>query len=245
MTFSLPKVSDALSSLTLPVSGKNITMRPMIVRDIKALAIAAMKKDDPIGLYKTAISILNNSISEDIKMEKLPSADLELAFLKLKSISSGDSETYNFECPKCKTANQIEINFDTDPVVDVKDYEVDSRVILKSVNGGEVGVNMKPFTYEALLKSTGNKKMEEIDQQFEVIKGCVASIFEGEEILLRENIPDKSFDEWFNTLNVKQLQEISKYMETIPSVAINIDKECEKCGESIKETIKGLSDFLV
>ena len=243
MTFTLPNVSDALSSLTLPVSNKNITMRPMIVADIKALAISAKQSSDPIGMYKTAISILNKSIVEDIKIEKMASADLEMAFLKLKSISSGDVETYNITCGGCKTQNPVEINFETDPFISTEEV-LDPHITL--LNGATpVGVNMTNFTYESLLKYSSNKKMDDVDKQFEIIKGCVVSIFDGDNIILREDIDAKDFDAWFNTLNVKQIQMISNYIDSLPTVQIQIKSTCTKCKEVIEESVKGLSDFLV
>lgn len=247
MTFNLPQVSDALATLELPVSGKSITMRPMNVKDLKSLAIASRKKEDPIGMYKTAITILNNSIAEDIKMEKLASADLERAFIKLKSISAGEIETYNIKCPACSKLNDIEINFDEDPIVEITQVE-DTRIVLLNTPNGDVGVNMKPFTYEVLLQNRGITKMDEIDQQFEVIKGCVESIFNDDkknsEVIPKENIPPKDFEEWFNGLNVRQLSLISKYMDSLPTIKIVVDSECKHCTAKISEEIKGLSSFL-
>lgn len=247
MTFTLPKVSDALSTLELPVSGKSITMRPMNVRDLKSLAIAGRKSEDTIGLYKTAISILNNAIVEDMKMEKLPSADLERAFLKLKSISAGDVETYNIKCPKCEKVNDIEINFDEDPIIDTSSVK-SNRIVLFKDTKNEIGVIMKPFTYEAMLNNKSSKNMDEVDQQFEIIKQCVESIFTDSgdtgEVIPRENFDKVKFDEWFNGLNVRQLQLISEYIDSLPSIKIAIDMECKHCKADIKEDIKGLSSFL-
>lgn len=238
----LPNINDPIATIKLPVSEETISIKPMTVHDIKSLAISNSKDGDILGNYRTVMQILNSKITENIKIENYSTADLEMAFLKMKSISSGEEEEYSIQCPKCKKTQSLTINFEKDAVVDIP--EVENIVDITS----EVSLRMKPLSYDTIMKamSKGDKDTSDVDMQFEMIKESVEAIIYDDSISTKESIDNKKFDEWFDGFNVRQLSVLTSYMNSMPSVNIKKDIKCmhDECNNGFEVDIKGLTDFL-
>jgi len=87
----LPKIVAPTFELTLPSSGKLIKYRPFLVKEEKILLLALESKDTK--QITTAIKqILKECIlTRGIKVEELPTFDIEYIFLNVRGKSVGES----------------------------------------------------------------------------------------------------------------------------------------------------------
>ena len=74
----------------LPISKKKVEYRPYLVKEEKLLMLA-MESQDPNMIMKTVQDIIEACTFNKVKTKTLPTAELELLFLKLRSKSVGET----------------------------------------------------------------------------------------------------------------------------------------------------------
>ena len=80
---ALPKVVAPTYELELPSNGKKIKYRPFLVKEEKVLLIALDSKDEKQAT-QAIVDVLKSCITtRGVKVEELPSFDLEYLFLKV------------------------------------------------------------------------------------------------------------------------------------------------------------------
>ena len=94
----LPKVSTPTYELNLISTGKSVKYRPFLVKEEKALLIA-LEAGDEKTVQNTLKDVLKACItSRGIKVEELPSFDLEYLFLNIRSKSVGETVELLITC---------------------------------------------------------------------------------------------------------------------------------------------------
>ena len=89
---ALPKLGYPTYELELPSTGKTIKYRPFLVKEEKVLLMALESKEEKqvIGAVK---DLIKNCVITRIKVESLPSIDLEYLYLKIRGASSDENIT--------------------------------------------------------------------------------------------------------------------------------------------------------
>ena len=95
----LPKISTPTHELVLPSTGKKIKYRPFLVREEKIL-ILALESEDPKQISTAIKATLKACIqTRGIKVEELPTFDIEYIFLNIRGKSVGESVDVIVTCP--------------------------------------------------------------------------------------------------------------------------------------------------
>ena len=91
----LPKIATPTYELELPSSGQTIQYRPFLVKEEKLLVLALESEDNK--QITTAIkSVLKNCVqTKGIKVEQLPTFDIEFLFLNIRGKSVGEELEVN------------------------------------------------------------------------------------------------------------------------------------------------------
>ena len=109
----LPKISTPTHELVLPSTGKKIKYRPFLVREEKIL-ILALESQDTKQITNAIKSTLKSCIlTRGIKVEELPTFDIEYIFLNIRGKSVGESVDVVITCPddgETKVESQIFID---------------------------------------------------------------------------------------------------------------------------------------
>ena len=83
----LPKVSTPVFELDLISSNKKVKFRPFLVKEEKSLLVA-LESGDEKTIHNTLKSVLKSCIlTRGIKVDELPSFDLEFLFLNILFLS--------------------------------------------------------------------------------------------------------------------------------------------------------------
>ena len=95
----LPKISTPTYELTLPSTDKTIQYRPFLVREEKLLVLALESEDTK--QITTAIKTVIKAciLTKGIKVESLPTFDIEFLFLNIRGKSVGEELDVNIICP--------------------------------------------------------------------------------------------------------------------------------------------------
>ena len=95
----LPTIVTPTYELTLPSNGKKVKYRPFLVKEEKIL-ILAIESGDPKDITRAIKDVLKNCIStRGIKVDELPTFDIEYLFLNIRAKSVGESVELIVRCP--------------------------------------------------------------------------------------------------------------------------------------------------
>ena len=109
----LPKIATPSYELELPSTGKTIQYRPFLVKEEKLLVIALESED--IKQITNAIKAVIRSciLTKGIKVETLPTFDIEYLFLNIRGKSVGEDISVNLTCPDDnETQVTVDVNLD-------------------------------------------------------------------------------------------------------------------------------------
>ena len=94
----LPKIATPTYELELPSSGETITYRPFLVKEEKLLVLA-MESEDTKSITRAIKEVLKSCIKTKIKVDILPTFDIEYLFLNIRGKSVGEEVEVTITCP--------------------------------------------------------------------------------------------------------------------------------------------------
>ena len=109
----LPKIATPSYHLELPSTGQDIQFRPFLVKEEKVL-ILALESEDTKQITTAIKTVIKNCIkTRGIKVEQLPTFDIEYLFLNIRGKSVGEEIEVNIICPDDnETSAAVTINLD-------------------------------------------------------------------------------------------------------------------------------------
>ena len=189
---ALPVINVPTYELEVPSTKEKITYRPFLVKEEKLL-LAAMETGEGEGdMIRALKQIITNCLVTEISLDSLATFDLEYIFLNLRAKSVGEIAKVNVICPDDeKTEVPIEIPIDEIKVTFPKGHT--NKVQITDT----IGMTMRypDFSLASLHREDGSGYL------FEMIKGCIAQITEGETIHERIDFNDKELDDFIDSLN--------------------------------------------
>jgi len=238
----LPKIATPTYELELPSSAKTIKYRPFLVKEEKIL-ILALESQDVKQITLAIKSVLKDCIiTKGIKVEDLPSFDIEYIFLNIraKSVSesielivtcSDDGET---EVPVKIFVDEIQIQKDPEHTTEIK---VDDQIVIK----------MKYPSLEQFIKNnfdfSTQESMSTIEKSFDIISSCIESIFTAEESWAAADCTKKELIEFIESMNTEQFKKIEKFFETMPKLSHTFKVTNPKTKVENVVTLEGLTSF--
>ena len=236
----LPKIVTPTYHLILPSTKQEIKYRPFLVKEEKVLVLALESQDNK--QISTAIkTVLNNCIqTKGIKIEQLPTFDIEYLFLNIRGKSVGEEVEVRIICPDDEeTTVPVKIALDEIKVQELeehnKDIKLDSNLVMR----------LKYPSLEEFIKNnfdfTGNNA--NIDQSFDLIASCIDIIYNEEESWESSDVTKKELLEFLEQLNSKQFKEIEKFFETMPKLSHKIQVTNPKTKVKSTVVLEGLASF--
>ena len=109
----LPKIATPTYELELPSTGETIQYRPFLVKEEKVLVIALESQDAKQITNSIKTVIKNCVLTKGVKVESLPTIDIEYLFLNIRGKSVGEELEVNIICPDDEeTTTIVSINLD-------------------------------------------------------------------------------------------------------------------------------------
>ena len=181
---TLPIINTPTYELTVPSTKEKITYRPFLVKEEKIL-LTAMETGGEQDMVLALKQIVNNCLIKEMDIDHLATFDLEYIFLNLRSKSVGEVATINITCPDDgETLVPVEIPLDEVEVTFPEGHT--NKIELTDT----IGLTMRypDFTLASVTRKSNTEFL------FEMIKGCIEQIVEGETILERVDFNDKELD---------------------------------------------------
>ena len=235
----LPKIATPTYELQLPSTDETIKFRPFLVKEEKLLVIA-LESEDTKQITTAIKTVIKNCIeTKGIKVETLPTFDIEFLFLNIRGKSVGEEIEVNIICPDDgQTDMEIKINID-----DIK-VQKDPNHTNKIKLDDSLMMEMKYPSLEQFIKNnfdlSNNNAME---QSFELVASCVNKIYNSEEVWSAADVTKKELLEFLDQMNSSQFKEIEKFFETMPKLSHTIKVTNPNTQVESDVVLEGLSSF--
>jgi hypothetical protein len=235
----LPKIATPSYELELPSTGQTIKYRPFLVKEEKLLVLALESEDTK--QITTAIKTVIKSCIETkaIKVELLPTFDIEYLFLNIRGKSVGEEIEVSIICPDDEETT-VSVKINVDNIMVQKNKEHNKQIKLDD----SIMMEMKYPSLEQFIKSNFDFSSDNtIDQSFELIASCVDKIFTEDEVWSTADVTKKELIEFLDQMNSIQFKEIEKFFETMPKLSHKIKVKNPVTGVESEVTLEGLSSF--
>jgi len=237
----LRKISTPTHELVLPSTGKKIKYRPFLVREEKIL-ILALESQDTKQITNAIKSTLKSCIlTRGIKVEELPTFDIEYIFLNIRGKSVGESVDVVITCPddgETKVESQIFIDEIQVQKSDKhsRDIKLDESLVLR----------MKyPSLSEFVQNNFDISDVDDItfDASLDIISSCIDVVYNSDESWAAADCTKKELNEWLETLNTNQFKQVETFFETMPKLSHTIKVMNPKTKVESDVTLEGITSF--
>ena len=235
----LPTITTPTYELELPSLRKTIKYRPFLVKEEKLLVLA-LETEDTKEISNAIKAVLKNCIqTRGIKVESLPTFDIEYLFLNIRGKSVGEQIEVNLIAPDDgETSVPVIINIDEIKVQRAKDHT--NKIKLDD----SLMMEMKYPSLEQFVKNNFNMSDDSnINQSFELIASCVDKIYNEEEVWVAADVTKKELVEFLEQMNSIQFKQIEKFFETMPKLSHEITFVNPKTKVESTVVLEGLSSF--
>jgi len=234
---SLPMMSTTVYSVKIPSTGKQVTFRPFLVREEKALLLAQQSEETAV-MINTLKDVIKNCIKEEIDPNKLAVFDVEYLFTQIRAKSVGETVDLIFTCAECDNEkNKVKQSIDLTKIDVVKDPNHTNKIHLFD----DCGVIMRYPNLDTFKKAEG--KEEDINAIIEVIIDCIESIYNGDEIFYAKEHSMQELEEFVMNLTKQQFDKIEEFFVSVPKFKHDVEFVCPACNAINKTTLEGTASF--
>lgn len=238
----LPKIATPTYELVLPSTGKPIKYRPFLVKEEKIL-ILALESQDTKQITNAIKQVLKECIiTKGIKVEELPTFDIEYVFLNVRGKSVGEAIELIITCQD-DGVTTVPVTIYIDEITVQKDPKH-----TKDINLGEnLILRMKYPSLDQFIKNnfdfSSNQNSSNIEKSFDIITSCIDMVFNNEDVWSASDFTKKELIEWIETLNSNQFKEIENFFMTMPKLSHTIKIKNPKTGNENEIILEGLTSF--
>ena len=235
----LPKIATPTYSLELPSTGKSINYRPFLVKEEKLLVIALESEDNK--QITTAIKAVIKAcvLTKGIKVETLPTFDIEYLFLNIRGKSVGEELEVNIICPDDKETT-VQTTIYLDDIKCTKSEGHTNKIKLDD----NIMMEMKyPSLNEFIKNNFDFDEKNQMEQSFELIGSCVDKIYTKEESYAASDCTKKEMNDFLESMNSSQFKKIEEFFTTMPKLSHTIEVTNPKTKKKSEVVLEGLASF--
>ena len=235
----LPTITTPSYELELPSTGKKIKYRPFLVKEEKLLVLA-LETEDTKQISTAIKTVLKSCIqSRGVKVEKLPTFDIEYLFLNIRGKSVGEEIEVNLIAPDDEeTSVPVTINIDDIKISKKKDHsnkiKLDESLVME----------MKYPSLDEFVKNNFDFDGEvDMDQSFDLIASCIDKIYNEEEVWSTADCTKKEVKDFLEQMNSMQFKEIESFFDSMPKLSHSVTFTNPKTKVESTVVLEGLSSF--
>ena len=235
----LPKIATPTYELELPSTGKTISYRPFLVKEEKLLVLA-LESEDTKQITNAIKAVLKACVqTRGIKVETLPTFDIEFLFLNIRGKSVGEELEVNVICPDDEET-QVKVTINLDDIQIEKSEDHNNQIKLDD----ELMMEMKYPSLDEFIKNNFDFKNENaMDQSFQLIASCIDKIYTEDEVWAAADCTKKEVKEFMESMNSTQFKSIEEFFNTMPKLSHTIKVKNPKTKVESDVVLEGLASF--
>jgi len=235
----LPKIATPTYELELPSSEETIQYRPFLVKEEKLLVIA-LESEDTKQITTAIKTVIKNCIlTKNIKVETLPTFDIEFLFLNIRGKSVGEEIEVNIICPD-DNETQVPVKINLDDIKVQKNEEHSNKIKIDN----SIMMEMRYPSLDQFIKSNFDfSEKNAMDQSFELIGSCIDKIYTEDEVWATGDVTKKEISDFLESMNSSQFKGIERFFETMPKLSHTIKVKNPKTEVESEVVLEGLASF--
>ena len=235
----LPKITTPTYELELPSTQKKVRYRPFLVKEEKVLLIA-LETEDTKEITNAIRAVIKSCVlTRGIKVETLPTFDIEYLFLNIRGKSVGEVIEVNLICPD-DGVTEVKKNI---PIDDIKIQRTDGHTNQIKLDDN-IMMEMKYPSLDQFIKNNFDfTEGNQMDQSFELIGSCIDKIYTEEEVWTASDCTKKELTEFLESMNSSQFKEIENFFETMPKLTHTIKVKNPNTEKENDVVLEGLASF--
>jgi len=235
----LPKIATPEYDLVLPSTQKKITYRPFLVKEEKLLVLA-LESENTKQITTAIKSVLKSCIlTRGIKVEKLPTFDIEYLFLNIRARSVGEEVEVNIVAPDDGETN-VTVTIDLEDIQVQTNENHTNKIKLDET----LMMEMKYPSLEQFISNNFDFEGEtDINQSFELIASCIDKVYSEEEAWATADCTKREVNDFLESMNSNQFKEIETFFTTMPKLSHTISVTNPKTKVKSDVVLEGLAAF--
>ena len=239
----LPTIATPTYELELPSIKKKISYRPFLVKEEKLLVLA-LESEDTKQITNAIKAVIKSCVlTKGVKVEALPTFDIEFLFLNIRGKSVGENIDLKLVCPDDeKTEVSVSINLDD---IKVQKLEGHTKQIKLDDN---LMMELKYPSLNEFIKNNfdpNDKSKNPMDQSFDLIGSCIDKIYNEDEVWVADDCSKKEINEFLDSMNSNQFKEVEKFFETMPKLSHTVKVYNPTTKVESDVVLEGLASFFV
>ena len=237
----LPKIATPSYELELPSTGKTIQYRPFLVKEEKLLVIA-LESEDTKQITNAIKAVIRACIlTKGVKVETLPTFDIEFLFLNIRGKSVGEDIDVKLTCPD-DNETEVNVNVNLDDI-QVEKPEGHTNQIKLDKN---LMMELKYPSLNEFIKNNfdpNDTTKNPMEQSFDLIGSCINKIYNEDEVWAASECSKKEINDFLDSMNSTQFKEVEKFFETMPRLSHTIKVINPKTKVESDVVLEGLASF--
>ena len=235
----LPKIATPTYELELPSTGATVKYRPFLVKEEKVLVIA-LESEDNKQITNAIKAVLKSCIlSKGIKVEDLPTFDIEYLFLNIRGKSVGEDIDVNITCPDDEKT-QVAMTIALDEIEVQKDDNHTNKIKVDD----SIMMEMKYPSLDQFIKNNFDfNDKNQMDQSFNLIVSCVDKIYTEDEVWAAADCTKKEMKDFLEQMNSTQFKEIESFFDTMPKLSHTLKITNPNTKVESDVVLEGLASF--
>ena len=235
----LPKIATPTYELELPSTEQPVNYRPFLVKEEKLLVLA-LESEDTKQITTAIKAVLKSCVlTKGIKVEHLPTFDIEYLFLHIRGKSVGEEIEVNITCPDDEKT-QVPITLNLDDIKVQKNDNHNNQIKLDD----NLMMELKYPSLDQFIKNNFDfDEKNQMEQSFDLIGTCIDKIYNEEEVWATADCTKKEVKEFLESMNSSQFKEIENFFETMPKLSHTIKVTNPKTKVESEVVLEGLASF--
>jgi hypothetical protein len=235
----LPTIATPTYELVLPSTKKTINYRPFLVKEEKLLVLA-LESEDTQQITNAVKTVIKACVTtRGIKVEQLPTFDIEYLFLNIRGKSVGEEVEVNITAPD-DGETQIPVTIALDEIQVVENEDHNKQIKLDD----ELMMDMRYPSLDQFIKNNFSMTSEmDLNKSFELIASCIDKIYNEDEVWSTADVSKKEVVEFLEGMSSIQFKQIETFFETMPKLSHTVEVTNPKTKEKSTVVLEGLSSF--
>jgi len=235
----LPKIATPTYELELPSTGGTIKYRPFLVKEEKLLVIA-LESEDNKQITNAIKAVLKSCIlTKGIKVETLPTFDIEYLFLNIRGKSVGEDLEVNVTCPD-DNETKVPITIYLDDIQIQRDENHSNKIKLDD----SIMMELKYPSLDQFIKNNFDfEEKNAMDQSFDLIASCIDKVYTEDEVWATADCTKKEVKDFLEQMNSSQFKEIESFFSTMPKLSHTIKVTNPNTKVESDVVLEGLASF--
>lgn len=215
--------------IKLPCSGKEIKVRPFLVKEEKLLLMAIESKDTQEIIRTTKQVVQQCILTEGVDVNQLPFFTVDYLYICLRAKSIGEAVDIEFQC-NAEVGEGEMCNHHFPAKIDVANVVVNGLDNPKTIDiTPQTKLLMKYPTYSVM--KTIEDAPTKIDKKVSLIGSCIKSIHQGNKV----HTPGKDMTpgevrQFIENMTQQAFKRCEEFIDNLPTFYVAAEADCPKCG---------------